>query len=88
MMISAIVAVALGVAPVNESKLPQLVTIDETKIASQIGRYKQSAGKDGKMHVRGYDRLGRAYDLAIDSNGHVSGEVGNLYVTFDVADPA
>ena len=28
------------------------------------------------------------YDLAIDSKGHVTGEVGDLYVTFDVADPA
>ncbi|HLO21438.1 MAG TPA: hypothetical protein VK192_13195 [Sphingomicrobium sp.] len=88
MMISAIVAVALGVTPVNESTAPQLVRVDEAKIAAQIGRYRQSQGKDGKTHVRGFDRLGRSYDIAIDSKGHVTGEVGNLYVTFDVADPA
>lgn len=88
MMINAIVAVALGVAPVNETKAPQLVQIDEAKIAAQIGRYRLSQGKDGKTHVRGFDRLGRSYDLAIDSKGHVTGEAGNLYVTFDVADPA
>ena len=88
MMISAIVAVALGVAPVNETKVPQLVSVNETKIAAQIGRYRQTVGRDGKTHVRGFDRLGRSYDLAIDSKGHVTGEVGNLYVTFDVADPA
>jgi hypothetical protein len=88
MMISAIVAVALGVVPVNESKAPQLVNVDEAKIASQIGRYRQYQGRDGKTHVRGFDRLGRSYDLSIDSKGHVTGEAGNLYVTFDVADPA
>ncbi len=88
MLISAIVAVALGVVPVNESKVPQLVQVDEAKIADQIGRYRQFQGRDGKTHVRGFDRLGQWYDLAIDSKGHVAGEVGNLYVTFDVADPA
>jgi hypothetical protein len=88
MMISAIVAVALGVTPVKESNTPQIVQVNEAKIAAQIGRYRQFLGKDGKTHVRGFDRLGRSYDLAIDSRGHVTGEVGNLYVTFDVADPA
>ncbi|HVU29586.1 MAG TPA: hypothetical protein VHE36_04215 [Sphingomicrobium sp.] len=88
MMISAIVAVALGVAPVNETKAPQLVKFDEAKIAAQVGRYRQSVGRDGKTHVRGFDRLGRSYDLAIDGKGHVTGEVGDFYVTFDVADPA
>ncbi|MFL6736130.1 MAG: hypothetical protein ACJ8F4_03605 [Sphingomonas sp.] len=88
MMISAIVAVALGVTPVNESKEPQLIVVDEAKIAARIGRYKQFTGKDGKTHVRGFDRLGHSYDLAIDSKGHVTGEAGDLYVVFDVADPA
>lgn len=88
MVISAIVAVALGVAPVKESNSPQLVQVDEARIAAQIGRYKESRGKDGKTHVRGFDRLGRAYDLAIDANGHVQGQVGNWDVTFDVQDAA
>ena len=88
MLISTIVAVALGVTPVQESKAPQLVQVDEARIAAQVGRYKQSQGKDGKTHVRGFDRLGRPYDLAIDANGHVDGRVGNWNVTFDVHDPA
>ena len=87
MMVSAVVAVALGLTPVKESSAPQLVIVDE-KITAKIGRYTQSIGRDGKTHVRGFDRLGRAYDLAIDGNGHVSGEVGHWEVTFDVADPA
>jgi hypothetical protein len=88
MMMSAVVAVALGLTPVKESALPQVVTIDEARITRAIGKYEQFVGKDGKTHVRGFDRLGRAYDLAIDANGHVTGEVGSWDVTFDVADPA
>jgi hypothetical protein len=87
MLISAIVAVALGLTPVKESKSPQLVQVDD-KVAAEVGRYTQSVGKDGRTHVYGYDRLGRAYDLAIDGKGHVEGQVGNWYVTFDAADPA
>lgn len=87
MLISAVVAVALGLTPVKESNSPQLVQVDE-KVAAQIGRYKQFVGKDGKTHVYGYDRLGRQYDLSIDPKGHVEGAVGNWYVTFDAADAA
>ena len=87
MMISAIVAVALGLTPVTESKSPQLVRVDE-KIAAQIGKYKQFEGKDGKTHVRGFDRLGRSYDLSIDAAGHVTGQAGSWDVSFDVADAA
>ena len=88
MMMSAVVAVALGLTPVKDSTSTQVVTFDEAQIGRQIGRYRQFTGKDGKTHVRGFDRLGRPYDLAIDSNGHVTGEGGNWYVTFDVRDTA
>jgi hypothetical protein len=87
MLISTIVAVALGVTPVKESRSPQLVQVDEARIALQVGRYQQSRDKDGKMHVRGFDQLGRAYDLAIDATGHVDGRVGDWNVSFDVRDP-
>jgi len=87
MIISAVVAVALGLTPVKESGAPQLVRIDD-RTAAAIGRYQQFTGKDGKTHVRGFDRLGRAYDLAIDSKGHVEGEVGDWHVTYDVSDAA
>lgn len=87
MMISTVVAVALGLTPVNESKSPQLVQVDD-KVAAEIGRYQQFTGRDGRTHVRGFDRLGRAYDIAIDVKGHVDGEVGDWFVSFDAADPA
>ena len=87
MLISAIVAVALGVAPVNSSSR-QIVSVDEAKVAKQIGRYTQSKGKDGKTYIRGFDRRGRAYNLAIDAKGHVQGQVGNYDIAFDVQDPS
>jgi hypothetical protein len=88
MIIGAVVAVALGLTPVKESAEPQLVNFDAAKIAAQVGRYQQYAGKDGKTHVRGFDQLGRGYDLTIDANGHVEGTAGDLYVTFNVKDAA
>ena len=87
MLMSAVVAVALGLAPVKEWSAPQLVEVDQ-KIAAQIGRYKQHAGKDGTTHVYGCDRHGRIYDLSIDSKGHVEGHVGAWDVSFDAAAPA
>jgi hypothetical protein len=87
MLISAIVAVALGVTPVKDSSR-QTVRVDNAKIAGQIGRYTQSQGKDGKTYIRGFDRLGRAYSLSIDANGHVQGQVGNYDIAFEVEDPA
>ena len=83
-----VAGIALGLTPVTESKSPQTVAVDETKIAAKIGHYKQYAGKDGKTYVRGFDRAGRAYDLSIDTNGHVQGRVGNMDITFDVRDAA
>lgn len=87
MIISTVVAVALGLIPVKESKSPQLVQPDD-KVAAQIGRYEQFIGRDRRTHIRGYDRLGRSYDIAIDSKGHVDGEVGEWLVSFDASDPA
>jgi hypothetical protein len=85
MMMSTVVAVALGLTPV-QSEAPQVVRVDEAKMAAKVGRYTQSVDKYGKTRLRGYDPLGRTYDLAIDSNGHVQGEVGNFSVTFDIKD--
>ncbi|HSQ98840.1 MAG TPA: hypothetical protein VLM36_02880 [Sphingomicrobium sp.] len=88
MLISAIVAVALGLPPVKDSSATQIVRFDQTRIAADVGRYTQTVGKDGKTRVRGVDRRGRPYDLTLDSNGHVEGEAGMLHVTFNVAEAA
>ena len=88
MLISTIVAVAIGITPVKDSGSPQLVQVDEARIAEQVGKFTQESRKDGSTRVRGFDRLGRAYELAIDSKGHVDGQVGDWNVTFDVKDAA
>ena len=88
MLISAIVAVALGLPPVKDSSATQIVRFDETRIAADVGHYRQTIGKDGKSRVRGVDRRGRPYDLTLDSNGNVEGEVGILHVTFNVSEAA
>ncbi len=88
MLMSTILAVALGITPVKDLGSPQLVQVDEARIGKQVGRFTQRVGKDGKTHVRGFDRLGRSYELAIDSKGHVEGRVGDWNVTFDVKDAA
>jgi hypothetical protein len=87
MIMGAVVAVALGLTPVKDTSQPQLVKFDQD-IAAQVGRYQQSVDKDGKTHIRGFDRLGRGYDLTIDADGHVQGTAGEMYVTFNVKDPA
>ena len=87
MVISAVVAVALGLASVDDGKKPQLIQVDKS-VAAAIGRYTQSVDKAGRTHVRGFDRFGRAYDLTIDGNGHVQGQAGSWDVSFDVRDAA
>ena len=88
MLMSTIVAVAVGITPVKDSSSPQMVQVDERRIAEQVGKFTQETRKDGSTRVRGFDRLGRAYELAIDSKGHVQGHVGDWLVTFDVKDAA
>jgi len=87
MMIDEIVAVALGFAPVNEGQVPQIVRVND-EVVSGVGRYTQRMGKDGKIRVCGFDRLGRSYDLTIDRNGHVEGDTGIWHVSFDVTNAA
>jgi len=89
MIISAIVAVAVGMMPINaSSQAPQTVRFDQTKIARQVGPYAQTVRKDGSTEVRGFDRLGRGYDLNISANGHVTGHVGDWDISFDVTEAA
>ncbi len=83
MIISAVLAVALGLMPVRETNEPQVVNFDEARLAAQLGTYRRSIRNDGSIEVSGCDRSGRAYRLTISSSGHVTGEVGDWDVTFD-----
>jgi len=87
MLMSAVLAVALGLTPTVETEAPQLVQVDAETIRD-IGRYKQTIAKDGKTHLIGWDPMGRHYNISIDANGHVRGEVGDHVVSFDVSEPS
>ncbi|MBV8907382.1 MAG: hypothetical protein JOZ20_00100 [Sphingomonas sp.] len=76
---STIVAVALGVAPVNQD--PQLVTGDYSR---KIGSYSQTTDRRGTTHVRGRDAKGRTYDLTLDRQGNVEASTADRVVNFRV----
>jgi hypothetical protein len=83
MLISTVIAVALGVAPVSSDS--QIVSGD---YSSQIGRYSQSVDRSGTTRLRGYDRNGASYELMIDRRGFVEATVGDRIVTFRVREAA
>ena len=88
MIMTAALAVALGLTPVKESVGPQVVQVDEARLAGRIGPYRQFVGRDGKTYLSGVDGLGRAYRIAVDRSGHVDGVVGDWEITFDLANPS
>ena len=86
MMMNAVLAVALGLTPVNPNGAPQTVRVNDSMIA-QIGGYTQSIDKNGRTHLIGVDRrTGSPYDVAVDANGDVRGTVGPWDVSFKVKD--
>lgn len=79
MLMSTVVAVALGLAPVKQDGS---VTGDYSDI---VGRYWQTVDAHGKTHARGFNRrTGASYDVAMDKDGNVEAEVGDWIVTFRV----
>jgi hypothetical protein len=86
MLMTTVVAVALGLAPV---KPDGTVAPSRDNYAAIVGRYSQTIDPGGTKHVRGYDRLtGAPYDVSIDKNGNVEGTVGSWYIKFHVKDAA
>jgi hypothetical protein len=83
MLMSAVLAVALGLTPVKEDGRPELVQVDP-QATEMIGRYSQTVDSRGRTHVRGFDRLGRAYELTLDGKGNVEGSVGAWAVEFHI----
>ena len=81
MLMSTVVAVALGFAPVKQDGS---VTGDYSAV---LGRYSQSIDDGGKTHARGFNRLtGAPYDVAMDKNGNVEARVGDSTIIFQVHD--
>ncbi len=85
MIIATVVAVALGLAPVNESKPSEIVSGDYSKA---IGLYSETVDRRGTSHVRGIDSRGIPYELMVDKRGYVEATVGDRVVSFRVQDAA
>jgi hypothetical protein len=83
MLISAVVAVALGVAPVDQVNPTQVISGD---YSSQVGRYSKRIDARGTTYVRGTDRSGSGYEITVDRHGYVEASVGDRVVTFHVQD--
>lgn len=83
MLISTVIAVALGVAPITSDR--QIVSGD---YSDKIGRYSQFVDSRGTTHLKGYDRNGHGYELTIDRRGFVEAAVGERTVSFQARDAA
>jgi len=81
MMMTTVVAVALGLAPVSEGSVPQTVSGD---YSAAVGRYSQTVDRRGTNHVRGVDSRGVSYELVLDKRGYVEATVGERTVSFRV----
>ena len=89
MIMNAVLAVALGLAPVKPGLETQVIQFNPTDYSGLIGRYQQSTDRRGTTHLVGYDRLtGRPFDIAVAKNGRVEGTVGETYNTFTVSEGA
>ena len=84
MMMTTVVAVALGLAPVQESSAPQTVSGD---YSAAVGRYSQTVDRRGTSYVRGVDSRGVSYELVLDKRGYVEATVGERAVSFRVREP-
>ena len=83
-MIDAVLAVALGLVPV-ESPEPVRIHVGPEQ---RVSGYTQRVDRSGKTHLGGIDpRSGRRFYVTVGKRGDVKGWVGERYVTFH-ASPA
>jgi len=89
MIMNAVLAVALGLAPMKSGQEVQVIQYNPSDYSGLIGRYNQSTDRGGTTHLSGFDRLtGRPFDIAVAKDGRVEGTVGDTYVTFSVSEAA
>ena len=81
MIMTTVVAVALGLTPVTERSASQTVSGD---YSAAVGRYSQTVDRRGTNHVRGVDSRGVSYELVLDKRGYVEATVGERAVSFRV----
>jgi len=89
MIMNAVLAVALGLAPVKTGQEVQVIQVNPSDYAGLIGHYNRTTDRSGNTHLTGFDRVtGRPFDIAVAKDGRVEGTVGNTYVTFTVSQRA
>ena len=89
MIMNAVLAVALGLAPVKTGHDVQAIQVNPSDYAGLIGGYSQSTDRSGTTHLTGFDRVsGRPFDIAVAKDGRVEGTVGDTFVTFSVSERA
>jgi hypothetical protein len=86
-MMSTIVAVALGLAPIGHDGTVQPVSDDQAR--SAIGRFSETTDDTGTTHLTGMNRkTGEQFYLTVNPFGRVEGSVGNWAVAFQVSKAA
>lgn len=85
MLMSTIVAVALGLTPVQANAGPQLIAAD---FSANVGVYSHYLDRRGTVHLQGRDAHGIRYELVMDKNGRVEANVGEKVITFHVHEAA
>ena len=85
MLMSTIVAVALGLTPTQQIGTAQVVSGD---YSTQVGRFSQYVDRRGTTHISGRDRRGMPYELVMDKHGYVEASVGSRIVNFRVQEAA
>ena len=80
MLMPTIIAVALGIAPVNQDGS----VATATDYSGQVGQYSQIIDRRGTTHVKGRDSRGRTYELVMNKNGYVDASFGELSIRFRV----
>ena len=81
-MMTTIIAVALGLTPVERDGTVQPVSSQEEKV---IGSFSETVDDTGTTHLRGVNRLtGDLFHITVNPHGRVEGSVGGSIVTFHV----
>lgn len=83
---STIIAIALGLTPVEQGPAKQLVRVDPASFAGSIGPYRETTDPNGVRHLRGFDRYGQPYHAVVKPDGSVECIVGAQVVEFTVAE--
>lgn len=86
MLMSTVIAVALGLAPVQKDGL---VAPSQDNYAKIVGRYSQRVDGDGTTHIHGFNAAtGKIYWIDVDRQGNVEALVGDDPIVFQVKQAA